>query len=60
MPFQAQWSVAALVAASLEETAAALDQITTNVANSSKRTEEARHVAIEGVNRAGFAGDRLV
>ncbi|SEM10677.1 Methyl-accepting chemotaxis protein (MCP) signalling domain-containing protein [Xaviernesmea oryzae] len=34
-------------AASLEETAAALDQITTNVANSSKRTEEARHVALE-------------
>ncbi len=32
-------------AASLEETAAALDQITTNVSNSSKRAEEARHIA---------------
>lgn len=32
-------------AASLEETAAALDQITTNVANSSKRVEEARSIA---------------
>jgi methyl-accepting chemotaxis protein len=34
-------------AASLEETAAALDQITVNVANSSKRTEEARAVATQ-------------
>ena len=33
-------------AAALEETAAALDQITVNVSNSSKRTEEARSVAI--------------
>jgi methyl-accepting chemotaxis protein len=33
-------------AASLEETAAALDQITVNVSTSSKRTEEARSVAI--------------
>jgi len=33
-------------AASLEETAAALDQITVNVSTSSKRTEEARTVAI--------------
>ncbi|MCM2476876.1 HAMP domain-containing protein [Rhizobium sp. CG5] len=33
-------------AASLEETAAALDQITVNVGNSSKRTEDARSVAI--------------
>nr|WP_316655139.1 methyl-accepting chemotaxis protein [uncultured Gellertiella sp.] len=34
-------------AASLEETAAALDEITVNVANSSKRAEEARMVAGE-------------
>jgi len=34
-------------AASLEETAAALDQITTNVANASKRTDEARQVAMQ-------------
>ncbi|WP_159946969.1 methyl-accepting chemotaxis protein [Rhizobium sp. 18065] len=33
-------------AAALEETAAALDQITVNVSNSSKRTQEARSVAI--------------
>ncbi len=33
-------------AASLEETAAALDEITVNVSTSSKRTEEARSVAI--------------
>jgi methyl-accepting chemotaxis protein len=33
-------------AASLEETAAALDQITVNVANSSKRADEARKVAV--------------
>lgn len=44
-------------AASLEETAAALDQITTNVANSSKRTEEARHVAIEANKSARRSGD---
>jgi hypothetical protein len=35
------WLVAEQQAASLEETAAALDQITTNVANSTKRAEEA-------------------
>ncbi|WP_105384334.1 methyl-accepting chemotaxis protein [Neorhizobium alkalisoli] len=34
-------------AASLEETAAALDQITVNVSNSSRRAEEARIVAIQ-------------
>lgn len=44
-------------AASLEETAAALDQITTNVANSSKRTEEARHVAIEANRSARRSGE---
>ncbi|HBF32186.1 MAG TPA: methyl-accepting chemotaxis protein, partial [Rhizobium sp.] len=33
-------------AASLEETAAALDQITVNVTNAAKRTEEARSVAM--------------
>lgn len=33
-------------AAALEETAAALDEITVNVSNSSRRTEEARSVAI--------------
>ncbi|MCM2476875.1 HAMP domain-containing protein [Rhizobium sp. CG5] len=33
-------------AASLEETAAALDEITVNVGNSSKRTEDARSVAV--------------
>jgi methyl-accepting chemotaxis protein len=33
-------------AASLEQTAAALDQITANVGNSNKRTEEAKHVAV--------------
>ncbi|MVA22882.1 methyl-accepting chemotaxis protein [Agrobacterium vitis] len=43
-------------AASLEETAAALDQITTNVANSSKRAEEARHVAIEANQSARESG----
>jgi methyl-accepting chemotaxis protein len=43
-------------AASLEETAAALDQITTNVANSSKRAEEARHVAIEANQSAHQSG----
>jgi methyl-accepting chemotaxis protein len=44
-------------AASLEETAAALDQITTNVANSSKRTEEARHIAIEANKSARRSGE---
>ncbi|MFN7010158.1 MAG: methyl-accepting chemotaxis protein [Allorhizobium sp.] len=44
-------------AASLEETAAALDQITTNVANSSMRTEEARHVAIEANKSARRSGE---
>ena len=34
-------------AASLEETAAALDEITSNVAMSTKRTDEARNVALE-------------
>ncbi|TRL39392.1 methyl-accepting chemotaxis protein [Rhizobium straminoryzae] len=44
-------------AASLEETAAALDQITTNVANASKRTEEARHVAMEANKSARRSGE---
>lgn len=44
-------------AASLEETAAALDQITTNVANSSKRTEEARQVAMEANKSAQRSGE---
>ncbi|MBZ5763070.1 methyl-accepting chemotaxis protein [Rhizobium sp. VS19-DR104.2] len=44
-------------AASLEETAAALDQITINVSNSSKRTEEARHVAIEANKSARRSGE---
>ncbi|MDR7031201.1 methyl-accepting chemotaxis protein [Rhizobium rosettiformans] len=44
-------------AASLEETAAALDQITTNVANSSKRTEEARHMAVEANKSARRSGE---
>jgi len=44
-------------AASLEETAAALDQITVNVTNSSKRTEEARHVAIEANKSARRSGE---
>ncbi|MDQ0454741.1 methyl-accepting chemotaxis protein [Rhizobium paknamense] len=44
-------------AASLEETAAALDQITTNVSNSSKRTEEARSVAIEANRSARQSGE---
>ncbi|HBF28215.1 methyl-accepting chemotaxis protein [Rhizobium sp.] len=43
-------------AAALEETAAALDQITTNVSNSSKRTEEARSVAIEANHAAQQSG----
>ncbi|MBB4008579.1 methyl-accepting chemotaxis protein [Allorhizobium taibaishanense] len=44
-------------AASLEETAAALDQITTNVANSSKRAEEARHMAAEANQSARQSGE---
>jgi methyl-accepting chemotaxis protein len=44
-------------AASLEETAAALDQITANVSNSSKRTEEARNVAIEANQSARRSGE---
>jgi methyl-accepting chemotaxis protein len=44
-------------AASLEETAAALDQITTNVADSSKRTEEARNVAVEANHSARRSGE---
>ena len=44
-------------AASLEETAAALDQITTNVQNSSKRTEEARAVAIKATESAKKSGE---
>ena len=43
-------------AASLEETAAALDQITSNVASASKRTEEARAVAIEANTSARQSG----
>ncbi|WP_312888027.1 methyl-accepting chemotaxis protein [Rhizobium laguerreae] len=44
-------------AASLEQTAAALDQITQNVASSSKRTAEARHVAIEANKSARHSGE---
>ncbi len=44
-------------AASLEETAAALDQITTNVQNSSKRTEEARAVAMKATESAKKSGE---
>jgi methyl-accepting chemotaxis protein len=43
-------------AASLEETAAALDQITVNVSNSSKRADEARHVAIQANESAAQSG----
>ncbi|WP_137131298.1 methyl-accepting chemotaxis protein [Rhizobium sp. FY34] len=46
-------------AASLEQTAAALDEITANVTNSSKRTEEARTVAIEA-NRAAQQSGQVV
>ncbi|MGE6741888.1 methyl-accepting chemotaxis protein [Allorhizobium pseudoryzae] len=46
-------------AASLEETAAALDQITANVSNASKRTDEARGVAIEA-NRAAQQSGQVV
>ncbi|TWD55261.1 methyl-accepting chemotaxis protein [Agrobacterium vitis] len=44
-------------AASLEETSAALDQITVNVANSSKRTQEARTVVIEANKAARQSGE---
>ncbi len=44
-------------AASLEETAAALDEITTNVSSSSKRTEDARHVAMEANKSARRSGE---
>lgn len=44
-------------AAALEETAAALDQITVNVTNSSKRTEEARGVAIQANKSAQQSGE---
>lgn len=44
-------------AASLEETAAALDEITANVSSSSKRTEEARHLAIEANKSARHSGE---
>ncbi|TWC77269.1 methyl-accepting chemotaxis protein [Rhizobium sp. SJZ105] len=43
-------------AASLEETAAALDQITVNVANSSKRADEARKVAVLANESAAQSG----
>jgi methyl-accepting chemotaxis protein len=43
-------------AASLEETAAALDQITVNVANSSKRADEARTVAVLANESAAQSG----
>ncbi|MBB4007006.1 methyl-accepting chemotaxis protein [Allorhizobium taibaishanense] len=39
-------------AAALEQTAAALDEITVNVSNSSKRTEEARSVAVTASHSA--------
>jgi methyl-accepting chemotaxis protein len=44
-------------AASLEETAAALDQITVNVGNSSRRTEEARAMAIDANKSARQSGE---
>jgi len=43
-------------ASSLEETAAALDQITVNVANSSKRADEARKVAVLANESAAQSG----
>jgi methyl-accepting chemotaxis protein len=43
-------------AASLEETAAALDQITTNVANASKRTDDARLLAKQANESAVQSG----
>ncbi|MDO1581821.1 methyl-accepting chemotaxis protein [Rhizobium oryzicola] len=44
-------------AASLEETAAALDEITTNVSNASKRTEEARSMALDANKSARQSGE---
>lgn len=44
-------------AASLEETAAALDEITANVTTSSKRTDEARAMAIDANKSAHTSGD---
>ncbi len=44
-------------AATLEETAAALDQITVNVANSTKRVHEARGAATEANRAAKLSGD---
>ncbi|MDO1580951.1 methyl-accepting chemotaxis protein [Rhizobium oryzicola] len=46
-------------AASLEETAAALDQITVNVTNASKRTEEARTMAMDA-NRSAEKSETVV
>ncbi|XUY29273.1 methyl-accepting chemotaxis protein [Agrobacterium sp. rho-8.1] len=43
-------------AASLEETAAALDQITVNVSNSSKRADEARRIALQANESATDSG----
>ncbi|MUO79175.1 HAMP domain-containing protein [Agrobacterium vitis] len=43
-------------AASLEETSAALDEITVNVSNSAKRTQEARAVVIEANKAARQSG----
>lgn len=43
-------------AASLEETAAALDQITVNVSNSSKRADEARRIALKANESATDSG----
>ncbi|MFK4259615.1 methyl-accepting chemotaxis protein [Agrobacterium tumefaciens] len=43
-------------AASLEETAAALDQITVNVTNSSKRSDEARKIAVMANESAAHSG----
>lgn len=43
-------------AASLEETAAALDQITVNVSNSSKRSDEARKIAVLANESAAQSG----
>ncbi len=44
-------------AASLEQTAAALDEITANVTTSSKRTDEARAMAIDANKSAHASGD---
>ncbi|KXG84563.1 HAMP domain-containing methyl-accepting chemotaxis protein [Agrobacterium bohemicum] len=44
-------------AATLEETAAALDQITVNVASSTKRVQEARGAATEANRAAKLSGD---